>query len=114
MLAQSLRVVSRATIPAMRRNFTVSAARRDIIQDLYLKELKAYKVPVVKASDSVGQVKPWEIPAAPKAPTLEAGTAADLAEYESQVVEVEGVSAAVEEEPEVEDWFVVEPIKDQH
>ncbi|KAJ8100889.1 ATP synthase complex subunit H-domain-containing protein [Lipomyces tetrasporus] len=88
--------------------------RRDLVQDLYLKELKSYKAPPVKASDSVGQVKPWVSPSAPTPPTVEAAAPTDLSEYDSQVVEVEGVAVDAEEDAEVEDWFVVEPLEDPH
>ncbi|KAK9462114.1 ATP synthase complex subunit H-domain-containing protein [Lipomyces oligophaga] len=99
----------------MRRSFATTPARRDLLQDLYIKELKAYKAPAVAADDSVGQVKPWSVPPAPLPPSLEAATPADLSEYDSQIVEVEGI--AVGEEPSTEsldDWFVVEPLHDEH
>ncbi|KAK9385041.1 ATP synthase complex subunit H-domain-containing protein [Lipomyces mesembrius] len=114
MLAQSIRLVSRASVPVLRRRFGTSMPRRDIIQDLYLKELKSYKAPPVKATDSVGQVKPWVAPSTPAPPVVEASAPTDLSEYESQIVEVEGVSAAAEEESDVEDWFVVEPLETEH
>ncbi|KAK9327719.1 ATP synthase complex subunit H-domain-containing protein [Lipomyces starkeyi] len=115
MLAQSIRLVSRASAPVLRRRFGTSMPRRDIIQDLYLKELKSYKAPPVKATDSVGQVKPWVAPLAPTPPVVEASAPADLSEYESQIVEVEGVATtAAEEESDVEDWFVVEPLETEH
>ncbi|KAK9235516.1 ATP synthase complex subunit H-domain-containing protein [Lipomyces kononenkoae] len=116
MLAQSIRITSRACAPILRRRFGTSLPRRDIVQDLYLKEIKNYKAPPVKATDSVGQVKPWVVPSAPAPPAAEASAPTDLEDYESQVVEVEGVAAASEEEPQsdLDDWFVVEPIEDEH
>ncbi|KAK9323632.1 ATP synthase complex subunit H-domain-containing protein [Lipomyces orientalis] len=114
MLSQLTRVVSRASAPVLRRRFGTSMPRRDFIQDLYLKELKSYKAPPVKATDSVGQVKPWVAPSAPVPPAVEATAPTDLSEYDSQVVEVEGVAVAAEEDVEVEDWFVVEPLEDAH
>ncbi|KAK9451632.1 ATP synthase complex subunit H-domain-containing protein [Limtongia smithiae] len=115
MISQSSRLVSRVAAPVLRRSFASSVVRRDALQELYIKELKAYKAPVIKASDSVGQVKPWIAPAAPAIPAVEAFAAADLAEYDTQVVEVEGI-AAVEEVPteDLDDWFVVEPLEDAH
>lgn len=91
--------------------------KSDLITDLYIKELKAYQAPPVKASDSVGQVKPWSAPSAPAIPAVEAAAEADLAEYDSQAVEVEGIAETTESEAPTEsldDWFVVEAIEDAH
>lgn len=75
----------------------------DLVQDLYLRELKNYKVPQVKASDSEGHVLTFKAPKAPKSPE-ESDLASDLKAYESSKVETEGTSsdgaAAVEQ-----DWF---------
>ncbi|KAK7204034.1 mitochondrial F1F0 ATP synthase subunit Atp14 [Myxozyma melibiosi] len=119
MLAQSIRVAARsAAAPVLRRRFGTTLARRDLISDLYIKELKSYQAPPVKASDSVGQVKPWTPPAAPAIPTVEAGAEADLAEYEAQAVEVEDSTVAEGEvaapTESLEDWFVVKPLEDAH
>ncbi|KAK9472106.1 ATP synthase complex subunit H-domain-containing protein [Dipodascopsis tothii] len=115
MFSQTLRAVSRTAVPAFTRRFGTSVPRRaDIIQDLYLKELKAYKAPTIKATDSEGQVKPWSVPKAPAVPAFEGTAEADVTAYEAQAVEVEGVEAAAVEEPDVEDWFVIEEIEDHH
>ncbi|KAK9468236.1 ATP synthase complex subunit H-domain-containing protein [Lipomyces arxii] len=115
MLAQPIRAVSRRAVPVMRRYFGAAVPRRaDILTDLYLKEVKAYKPTPVKASDSVGQVKPWILPTAPTPPSVEGSSEAEISEYAAQVVEVEGVAEIVEEEPEVEDFFVVKPLEDAH
>lgn len=87
----------------------------DIIQDLYLKELKAYKAPLIKATDSEGQVKPWVAPKAPAIPSFEGTEESELIEYESQPVEVEGIDASTAvDEADVGDWFVIEEIEDHH
>ncbi|KAK9364856.1 ATP synthase complex subunit H-domain-containing protein [Lipomyces kononenkoae] len=115
MLAQSIRVTSRVCGPILRRRFGTTLPRRDIVQDLYLKEIKNYKAPAIKATDSVGQVKPWVAPSAPTPPSVEASAPTDLDEYDSQVVEVEGVATTTEEVTEsIDDWFVVEPLEDAH
>ncbi|KAH8717294.1 hypothetical protein HC256_001983 [Beauveria bassiana] len=67
--------------------------RADFVQELYLKELKAYKMPPVKESDSVGQVQTFAEPKTPKSPE-EADLASSLQEYESMAVEIEGQDAA--------------------
>jgi F-type H+-transporting ATPase subunit h len=75
---------------------------------LYLRELKAYKPPQLKASDAEGHVQKFVIPQAPKSPE-ESDIANDLKAYDAQPVEIEGSGsseggAAVIEE----DWFVDE------
>ncbi|KAM3557200.1 hypothetical protein MY1884_004648 [Beauveria asiatica] len=67
--------------------------RADFVQELYLKELKAYKMPAVKESDSVGQVQTFAEPKTPKSPE-EANLASSLQEYESMAVDIEGQDAA--------------------
>lgn len=78
-----------------------------LIQDLYLKELKAYKPSTLKTSDSAGHVQKFTPPKPPQAPS-EGDIANELKEYETQQVEVEGQAAAGEpsEASEVQvDWF---------
>lgn len=77
----------------------------DLIQDLYLRELKAYKPPPQKGPEE-GAVAKFSPPAAPKSPE-EADLASEMSEYENQVVEVEGQSAAPGETQasEEEDYF---------
>jgi len=76
----------------------------DLVQDLYLKELKAYKVPSVKPGDAEGQVQKFTIPKPPQSPE-ESDIASDLKAYEEQQVEVEGQAAAGETTAVEEDWF---------
>jgi len=76
----------------------------DLVQDMYLRELKAYKVPTVKASDAEGHVQHFTVPKAPASPE-EADIASELSAYESQVPEVEGQSAEGGEAAPVENWF---------
>ncbi|KAJ4420749.1 ATP synthase F0 subcomplex subunit H atp14 [Gnomoniopsis sp. IMI 355080] len=96
-------------------NPTVSR-RADFVQELYLKELKAYKTPAVKDSDAQGQVLSFNQPKAPKSPE-EADLASSLKEYESMAVEVEGQEGADAKSgatPVVEDWLVEEEEEDDH
>lgn len=79
----------------------------DLVQDLYLRELKAYKPPTVKASDSEGQVQKFALPQAPASPE-EADIASELSAYETQEVEVEGQSTESGAAP-VEDWYIRPP-----
>ncbi|KAF1932696.1 uncharacterized protein M421DRAFT_246938 [Didymella exigua CBS 183.55] len=115
MLAQSIRAsalarVARQQPTIARRTFITPTAVRsaDLVQDLYLRELKNYKVPQVKANDAEGQVQKFSIPAAPKSPE-EADIANELKAYETEQPDV-GAEAATEGGqvlPE-EDWFVEE------
>ena len=76
----------------------------DLVQDMYLKELKSYKVPTVKPSDSEGHVQKFSPPKAPK--SLEEGDIAnDLKAYENQTVDVEGQASDGEASAVEEDWF---------
>ncbi|KIJ18124.1 hypothetical protein PAXINDRAFT_167399 [Paxillus involutus ATCC 200175] len=80
------------------RTFSSSAASRsDIIQDIYIRELKSYKPPVTAKDAHVGSVKILSSPAAPKPPVLPADLAAELAAYdaaEPTKAEVETVKKA--------------------
>ncbi|KAJ5287969.1 hypothetical protein N7478_003655 [Penicillium angulare] len=112
MMSQSLRAsrslftrASRQQVPVARRTFLTSAVRRaDPVQDLYLRELKAYKPTPIKAGDADAHVQKFALPSAPASPE-EANLAGELSSYESQVVEVEGQAAAGEAAPVEESWF---------
>ncbi|KAL8795496.1 MAG: hypothetical protein Q9195_002085 [Heterodermia aff. obscurata] len=80
------------------------ALRADLVQDMYLKELKAYKPTPLKASDSEGLVQKFSAPKPPKSPD-EGDIAQDLKAYEEQQVEVEGQVTSGESGPVEEDWF---------
>jgi len=74
---------------------------------MYLRELKAYKAPPVKASDADAHVQKFSMPQPPRSPE-EADIASELKAYEDQTVEVEGSTsggqaggAAAKEQ----DWF---------
>lgn len=73
---------------------------------MYLKELRAYKTPTVKANDAEGQVHKFSIPKTPVSPE-EADLQNDLQAYEQQVPEVEGQAGSESAAP-VEDWWVEE------
>ena len=75
----------------------------DLVQDLYIRELKAYKPAPIKASDSDGHVQKFTAPKPPTSPE-EGNIANELKAYEDQTVEVEG-QAAAGQEPVEEDWF---------
>lgn len=72
-----------------------SSSAADFVQELYLKELKAYKMPPVKESDAEGQVQNFAMPKTPASPE-ETDLAGSLQEYESMAVEIEGQDAAAQ------------------
>lgn len=76
----------------------------DPVQDLYLRELKAYKPTPIKAGDADAHVLKFAPPKAPASPE-EANLASELSAYESQEVEVEGQAAAGEAAPVEQSWF---------
>jgi len=76
----------------------------DMVQDMYLKELKAYKAPPVKPSDAEGHVQKFTMPKPPPSPE-EADIAQDLKAYEDQVPEVEGQAAGEGAAASEHDWF---------
>ncbi|KAF7291100.1 hypothetical protein MIND_01253100 [Mycena indigotica] len=74
--------VSRIT--TISRSFSSSVvARKDIVQDLYLKEIKLYKAPIAAKDAHVGVVKAYTLPPTPKAPALPTDLASELSEYDS-------------------------------
>ncbi|KAF8153986.1 ATP synthase complex subunit H-domain-containing protein [Crassisporium funariophilum] len=66
------------------RTFASSAVtRKDLVQDLYLREIKAYK-PAATAQDAhVGVVKKYALPPKPKAPLLPSDLAGELSAYDA-------------------------------
>ncbi|KAF2852431.1 mitochondrial F1F0 ATP synthase-like protein subunit Atp14, partial [Plenodomus tracheiphilus IPT5] len=115
MIAQSIRASRQALVRVARQQpsfvarrtfITPSAVRSaDLVQDLYLRELKNYKVPQVKPTDAEGHVQTFTIPKAPASPE-ETDIANELKAYETQAVDVEGGSSS--EDGAVlpsEDWF---------
>lgn len=76
----------------------------DLVQEMYLRELKAYKVPAVKPTDAEGNVQTFKVPSAPASPE-EADIASDLKSYETQAVDVEGAAGEDGAVLPEENWF---------
>lgn len=124
MLVQLRASTARSAVSAITRVARVNAVRgfiaptvsrrADFVQELYLKELKAYKPTPIKESDSVGQVQTFSAPKTPKSPE-ETDLANSLKEYENMAVEVEGQETVVagSTPAAVEDWLVEEE-EDDH
>ena len=85
----------------------------DLVQDMYLKELKAYKSPPVKPSDAEGHVQKFSMPKPPQSPE-EADIAQDLKAYEDQVPEVEGQAGGEGAPAAEQDWFEEPEEDDEH
>ncbi|KAJ2915356.1 hypothetical protein MD484_g5085, partial [Candolleomyces efflorescens] len=83
-MSSILRIAARQVQATSRRGFATSAvARKDLVQDLYLREIKAY-TPAPAAKDAhVGAVKSFSLPPTPKAPSLPADLAAELSAYDA-------------------------------
>ncbi|RDA88117.1 hypothetical protein CP532_6762 [Ophiocordyceps camponoti-leonardi (nom. inval.)] len=87
--------------------------RADFVQELYLKELKAYKVPPVKESDSHGQVQAFTMPKTPTSPE-ETDLASSLKQYESMAVDIQGGQdlssdpSAAAAPPSLPDWLEID------
>ncbi|KAL7923969.1 ATP synthase complex subunit H domain-containing protein [Trichoderma austrokoningii] len=90
--------------------------RADFVQELYLKELKAYKIPAVKEADSEGQVQVFAMPKTPASPE-EANLADSLKTYESMAVEIEGQDASAQSATgvaQLPDWLEAEEEEEPH
>lgn len=79
----------------------------DFVQELYLKELKAYKIPPLKESDADGHVQPFSMPKTPASPE-ETDLAGNLKEYESMAVEVDGQDPHSDQPATLPDWLEID------
>lgn len=99
--------------PVLTRLFSFSPLA-DFVQELYLKELKAYKTPAVKESDADGQVQIFNAPKTPASPE-EADLAGSLKAYETMAVEIEGQDVAAQSgsgAAALPDWLETEDVED--
>jgi F-type H+-transporting ATPase subunit h len=85
----------------------------DLVQELYLKELKAYKAPAIKAGDADAHVQKFAPPKAPQSPE-ETDIANELKAYETQAVEVEGQAEDGATADKEMDWFEEEHEEEAH
>ncbi|KAG6832572.1 hypothetical protein H0H87_001228 [Tephrocybe sp. NHM501043] len=77
-----LRLAVRNTL-CVRAFSSTSVARKDLVQDIYIREIKSYKPPVVAKDAHVGVVKSYTLPPTPKTPALPSDLASALAEYDA-------------------------------
>ena len=76
----------------------------DLVQEMYLKELRAYKIPPPKPSDAEGHVQKFNPPPPPKSPE-EVNLASEMKAYEDQLVEVEGLASTGETKEPEDNYF---------
>ncbi|KAI9260796.1 ATP synthase complex subunit H-domain-containing protein [Sporodiniella umbellata] len=76
---------ARVSIPSMAaRSFSVATVmQKDVLQDLFLKELKAYKPQPIAASEE-SAAKEFKLPAAPVVPEIESDISQQLASYDAE------------------------------
>jgi len=106
--------VARQSLVAKRTFITPTAIRQaDLVQEMYLRELKAYKPTPIKSTDSEGQVSVFHIPTAPKSPE-EVDIANELKSYEAQTVELEGqAEEGSETATDTGSWFEEEEFEEE-
>ncbi|KAI9830405.1 MAG: hypothetical protein M1826_004828 [Phylliscum demangeonii] len=105
-LASRLRASGASATLSKRTLITPTPVRQaDLVQELYLQELRRYRPPPLKASDAEGHVQKFTVPKPPRSPE-EGDIASELKAYEEQQVEVEGQAGAEEEvRPPMIAWF---------
>ncbi|KIR57376.1 F-type H+-transporting ATPase subunit H [Cryptococcus gattii Ru294] len=82
-MASILRLSAQKAPMAFARSFSVSAVKMDLVQDLYINQLKSYK-PAAKAADAhVGSVRSFAAPKAPSAPSLPTDLASELSKFDA-------------------------------
>lgn len=86
---------------SLHSHLTITA---DTVQDLYLRELRAYKLPAIKPTDAEGHVQKFNMPKPPKSPE-ETSIANQMQEYESSAVEIEGQASTGETLEAEGDYF---------
>ncbi|SCV00648.1 LAMI_0G06436g1_1 [Lachancea mirantina] len=96
------------------RTFTTTRVSANVIQDLYLRELKSAKLQPITAKDAEGSVKPWAAPKAPSAPAVEAQGADALQAYAQEDVEVAQPKQESSTDAAEQDWLVLEEAEDDH
>jgi len=85
MSASLVRTVARSirSVGAVRAFSATSASRKDFVQELYVRELKAYKAPAIAKDAHVGNVKEINVPKAPEPPKMPSDLTSELSAYEA-------------------------------
>lgn len=97
-----------------RRLFSISPQRSNLVSDLYIQQIKAFKPTPLSNKDAESSIKSFQLPNKPSVPESEISADA-LSQYESSDVETAAAepSSAVEPAAE-EDWFVFEEEEVHH
>ncbi|OWT40146.1 F-type H+-transporting ATPase subunit H [Cryptococcus neoformans] len=108
-MASILRLSAQKAPMAFARSFSVSAVKMDLVQDLYVNQLKSYK-PAAKAADAhVGSVRSFTAPKAPSAPSLPTDLASELSKFDAEEPTIGGsapkTSASSEGGESVEEYL---------
>ncbi|WWC67730.1 uncharacterized protein I206_101642 [Kwoniella pini CBS 10737] len=91
-MASILRLTAQRAAPSFARSFSVSAVKMDLVQDLYVNQLKSYK-PAAKSTDAhVGAVRSYSAPKPPSAPTLPSDLASELSKFDAEEPVIGGSS----------------------
>ncbi|GMK54630.1 hypothetical protein CspeluHIS016_0112160 [Cutaneotrichosporon spelunceum] len=69
--------------PAFARSFSVSAARKDLVKDLYVNQLKSYKAPAKSADAHSSHVRSFAAPAAPTVPAVPSDLAGEMSKFDA-------------------------------
>ncbi|KAI8969988.1 ATP synthase complex subunit H-domain-containing protein [Mycotypha africana] len=77
-------VAVKSTLPSIAaRSYSAAVMQKDVLQDLFIKELKAYKPQPVTAADEA-PAKDFKFPLAPAVPEIDADLAQQLAAYDAE------------------------------
>ncbi|RCK67806.1 hypothetical protein Cantr_02889 [Candida viswanathii] len=96
-----------------RRLFSITPRRSNLIGDLYIQHIKAFKPKALTQAEIDSAVQAFKLPAAPAVPTS-AINAEAVKEYEASEVETAAVdpNAAATDSKADEDWFVFEEVEE--
>ncbi|WVO14211.1 hypothetical protein L204_101843 [Cryptococcus depauperatus] len=79
-----LRFTAQKAPMSFTRSLSVTAAKKDLVQDLYINQLKSYK-PAPKAADiHVGSVRNFSAPKPPTVPSLPTDLASELSKFDAE------------------------------
>ncbi|WWD22143.1 hypothetical protein CI109_106632 [Kwoniella shandongensis] len=92
-MASILRLSAQRVAPTFTRSFTVSAVKMDLVQDLYINQLKAYKPAPKDQNAHVGAVRSFSAPKAPTAPSLPTDLASELSKFDAEEPTIGGGGA---------------------
>lgn len=97
-----------------RRLFSISPQRSNLVSDLYIQQIKAFKPTPLSNKDAESSVKSFQLPNKPSVPESEISADA-LSQYESSDVETAAAEPSSAAEPAAEeDWFVFEEEEEHH